>query len=492
MSRTLRALVATPVYPSVFAAAFVVVQFGSWTAPTEALWRPLVVTTLIVLIAQAVGTLIVRSGRRGAVVGLFVLMFGIDLAIGALGIVASLVFLLVASLRRRRGAATKPLRQATRVLNAIAVTLLVISAGTLWFDGAFAPSRAAERVRTGDPIQGSPDIYLLMLDGYPRADSLARDLDFDNRPFLDEMATLGFDVAENSRANYTMTLLTLASMLNGGQLPAIAPAPPAAVPAQYRLLTRLINDGVELDALQTAGYEIVSIPSEYAEAAVTSADRVLDSGHMTTFELALVLNGAARLLPPVASLAVDQHRARIDATFSALRALSAERSERPKLVFAHVLAPHPPIAFGRAGERPDPLPCPMTSCSPFSFGDEYGDQLAGPMRDQIGWLNDTVVATVRHMGAAGARPPVIIVFSDHGLRIDAADRDEMFRSLFVASTPGMPNLFPDDVTPVNVIPRLRNAYLGAEVPLASEESYWVDPRTAGETGIFPEAEHPAP
>jgi uncharacterized protein (DUF1786 family) len=105
-------------------------------------------------------------------------------------------------------------------------------------------------------------------------------------------------------------------------------------------------------------------------------------------------------------------------------------------------------------------------------------------------LNDTVLATVREIQAQSAKPPVIVIFSDHGLRNDPTDRDEMFRSILLAATPGRPGVFPDVASPVNILPRLRNAYTGAAVPLASEESYWVDARVAPIMGVFPDPAQP--
>ena len=67
-------------------------------------------------------------------------------------------------------------------------------------------------------------------------------------------------------------------------------------------------------------------------------------------------------------------------------------------------------------------------------------------------------------------------FSDHGSRYDFDDPDEMFRSFLIAQTPGHPQLLPDDATPMNILPRILNAYAAADLPLASEESYWVDQR----------------
>ena len=61
----------------------------------------------------------------------------------------------------------------------------------------------------------------------------------------------------------------------------------------------------------------------------------------------------------------------------------------------------------------------------------------------------------------------------------------MLRNLFIASTPGRSGLFPDDVTPINLIPRLLNGYLGTDHPLATEESYLVDLDALRTKGYLP-------
>src|SRR5690606_2778066 len=45
-----------------------------------------------------------------------------------------------------------------------------------------------------------PDIYLLVLDGYGRADVLADMYDFDNTPFLELLTSQGFQVAPQATA----------------------------------------------------------------------------------------------------------------------------------------------------------------------------------------------------------------------------------------------------------------------------------------------------
>src|SRR3954452_9977044 len=106
------------------------------------------------------------------------------------------------------------------------------------------------------------------------------------------------------------------------------------------------------------------------------------------------------------------------------------------------------------------------------------------MDDQVIWLNGRVEQVVRNIQTQSGTPPVIVIFSDHGTRFWPEDKAEMYRSLFLASTPGHPRLFPDDATPVNVLTRLLNAYTGSSYPLTTEESYWLDTREVDKKGLL--------
>lgn len=63
-----------------------------------------------------------------------------------------------------------------------------------------------------------PNIYVILLHGYPRRDVLERYLDFDNSEFEESLTALGFDVATDSRSNFSATWATLASMFHGAYL----------------------------------------------------------------------------------------------------------------------------------------------------------------------------------------------------------------------------------------------------------------------------------
>jgi hypothetical protein len=200
---------------------------------------------------------------------------------------------------------------------------------------------------------------------------------------------------------------------------------------------------------------------------------------MTDFEDHVLEYGALPALFPDAQRQwlLGQHRERTLSTFDRLADVAAERADHPRFVFAHVLSPHAPIVFGPNGEPRDDWPCFPTMCGIWYGGQIYGDQVIGPFRDQVQFINQMVAKIAERILDSSDRPPIVVFFSDHGSRLDFGDPDEMLRSFLIANTPDHPRLFPADETPVNILPRILNAYAGTQLPLATEESYWVDYRT---------------
>ncbi len=468
-----------PIYPALFFVAWIVTIYVNATASLQSLGRPLVIGLVIVAVLQVVLSGIARDRYIGGILVTVVFISLVSLPVTALLACAVLIVAAGMGIARQSRVARIPWPALTRLLNIVAavnVSIVLVNGGLA---GALTPvaGRGTER-GVADP--SLPDIYLVLLDAYPRSDTLATDFSFDNGPFLDQMGAMGFDVSTGSHSNYNMTWLTLASMFNMAQvadLPGVSDS--ASVIVELRALASAMNRGKALGAVESAGYEVVSIPSDFSSAVLYNADRVLGGDQMTDFEDHILEYGAFPSLFTDAQrqFLLGQHRDRVLSTFDRLGQVAAERTDHPRFVFAHVLSPHAPIAFGPNGESRDDWPCFPTICNIWYGGQIYGDQLLGPFRDQVQFINKMVAKTAEQILANSARPPIIVFFSDHGSRFDFSDPDEMLRSFLIANTPGHPRLFPDDATPLNLIPRILNAYAGTELPLASEESFWIDYRT---------------
>ncbi len=214
-------------------------------------------------------------------------------------------------------------------------------------------------------------------------------------------------------------------------------------------------------------------------------DRYIEPIGLNEFEVGLLRGtGAADVLTFLApDFAAALQRGRIRSSFESLAAEGARASERPKFVLAHIAAPHPPWVFDAAGnDRRDGLRTYYQDGAR-DRGIERADAIRLHL-DQATYTASLTVAAVDGILAAADSPPVIIIFSDHGpgtafdpskpLESDIAERSSNILAVY---SPGNPGLFASPTTPVNILPRVFNAYFGMTIPEQPDTTFaWRDSR----------------
>ena len=471
--------------PAAFVAATILFLLIGHSAPLGDLWRPLAVGLGATFVVQSLATWLMRD-RLG---GTYVAGIVAAVALGIWALVGVLILLpawwwAVAAIRRRSArpaARAFPIATIARSSAILAIVLLLFSAGRVAV--AFSPWESDPAARAVDlPGSGGPDIFVLVLDGYAREDTLVNEFGIDNGGFLAELENAGFVVDHESQSNYMKTWLTVASMLHMEYVEEIPIfQDPTQDPAgQHRLATRAILQAPFAEALRQRGYEIVAGTSSFTETDLMNADRVLDAGEPTYFENHVMeitpIAGAIQAVWPglLARLQADQVREGLEK----LGIVASGSPGPPIFMLSHVEAPHTPFALDAAG-KPAPMPpCYPRSCTVFEHyistlqmtPDEYGERLAG----YLAWTNEQVLRSV--LEVVRERPDaVIILMSDHGSRFDPDDPDEHFRNLFAARTPGRDNVFPAGTHPVNVFRSLSNAYFGTQFPLLPYRAWFSNP-----------------
>lgn len=375
------------------------------------------------------------------------------------------------SLRRRlRGEGWRPLTTSAmpvRIAAGYSTVLLIIA---LWSAGSAVLPRLESRIDLPAPTSrpvAAADIYVLMLDGYPRIDTLAQQFDLDNTTFESELTDLGFVTAGRAQANYTKTWLSTAALLNAEyvhEIPEIAD-PPDGLAAQARLAEELINEGAVLERLRLHGYEIVSIPSPIRTIGMTDDVSIRQPSGLNSLEMALVTSSLpSRLFAHQAlDLLAADARGYIQTQLELLAA-AAEPQEHPRFVWAHLMSPHPPFLLA---QEPEYLDDCFPGCSLWqSTVHETGlteATYAARMRVQVQELNRLVVAALADI--VDRNPDAtVIVMSDHGARHYLGSVEEHFRVLFAARAGSLDVAFPDDISHVNIFRRILAT--GFDVPLA--------------------------
>jgi hypothetical protein len=452
--------------PSLIAAGLILTEFaagnaGHWTT----LVRPLAVAVAGAAALEALVLLALRR-REGAIaltsLMTLILLGGDTIMVVGLGILTG--WIIVAGLQQllRRPA----IGHYHRVLPVIAALTLAITMVQVATSGALVIPRQSSQAAVGEPA--GPSMYVFVLDGYARQDTLF-DLGFDNEPFLADLEALGFDTYRDSPSNYAYTATALATMLNMRPLEQLPDMPRSGASWQQQsgALLRSINESAAVSLLHEHGYRVVSISPVATHSVLTAVDDVRDSGSLTDFERHILtdtsLAGILGLAAP--DWIAQQYRDRATYAFD-----NFDPQPAGTFLWAHVLAPHPPFIFeadGSGKPLPECIPrCPWGS----SWADLEPSDVLADYVPQLQHTNRAVGRAIRQIVSADPSA-VIVLMGDHGSRYDQANRDEWFRNFLAVRSPGFRRVLGTAPTSVNILPAIFNAYLGTSLPYWSTDQF---------------------
>jgi hypothetical protein len=141
------------------------------------------------------------------------------------------------------------------------------------------------------------------------------------------------------------------------------------------------------------------------------------------------------------------------------------RIEGPRFVYSHILLPHPPFLFGPEGEE---------ICQGMD-GNNWENK--GAYINQLAFTNKKTREVVDRILSESARPPIIIIQSDHGPFTSMTkdeevqiDRMRNFEAYYLPDN-GSEELY-ETVSPVNSFRIIFNRYFNASYPLLKDDSYY--------------------
>jgi hypothetical protein len=313
---------------------------------------------------------------------------------------------------------------------------------------------------TGTP--SGPNIYVVLLDGYPRRDTLMNDMGIDNGPFEAALADRGFDVYDDAHTDRRYTDLTLMNLLTGTTDGVPLDTAPASE-VQW-LIRKALSDATLPRQAEAAGYEwdVIDSPAGHV---TFSAGHHIQHGGVNTFEDNML---AESIFGPIVKatlpyLLTDSLRAHFEGSVDSLISLADPDAHR--LVLAHLFQPHLPFLW-KADGSPVPVPDFWPRVNIFAAQIETMgmtlDAYSAAMKGDLATLNPKLLAMVDEIVA---RDPdgVIVLFSDHGSRYSLdLKQTEWYHSFLAARTPGHPQLFADDPKPTNILRTLLPIYATSE------------------------------
>ena len=328
----------------------------------------------------------------------------------------------------------------------------------------------------------SPDIYVIVLDGYARQDVLRDIYGLDNSEFIDWLEQRGFYIANNSHSNYTQTVYSMASFWNFEYLQSWDSSNDYA-----RYLFQPIQDNRVFHSLDEIGYTTVSTEGTTSFTQIRNADVFLsDFLPLNKFETLLLVDSPLEPLSNIFDLGLPLqtyqiHRQRLLYQFEMLKEIPTSILGA-KIVYTHLLAPHPPFVFDRNGAPRDPqVSFTLMEGSSFTGGqDEYWDGY----REQVEFVNREIVKSIDAILAKSETPPIIVLMGDHGpasmFNWDPETPGclcERTRNFYAILLPGHQNdgAVYSSITPVNTFRVIFNTYFGTELPLLKDNTYMMYP-----------------
>jgi hypothetical protein len=370
-------------------------------------------------------------------------------------------------------------RNLTIILNVVAVTLVLVPSISIGAYELKRPSFAPEDTTAAialDPGETDtlPDIYYIVLDAYASAGVLEELFDFDNSEFIDYLTEKGFYVASESRSNYAISILSLASSLNMKYVNTLSDEV-GVESKDVKIPTQMIKDNLVTDLARTAGYKYIHFethwgPTQYNEHAdmniPCAQKKIAGINLLSEFNRVLIQTTLLRAFEK--QLLFAGYREYVLQAFDKLAEMP--EIQGPKFVFAHIISPHWPYVFGADGEPIEVVERRHESAS--KQKEKYLNQLQ--------FINKKVEVLVDEILSKSETPPIIILQADHGPGLACATMD-CSRKAFVTSLMGIFNAYylpqgGDDllyqsISPVNSFRVVFNFYFGASFELLSDESY---------------------
>jgi len=328
-----------------------------------------------------------------------------------------------------------------------------------------------------------PNVYYIILDGYPRNDVLKKHLNFDNNEFINFLKQRGFYVAENSHSNYSLSSTSISSTMNMNYINFLADELGEDSRSYDPLLGKdfgLYADNQVIKNFKSMGYKVAkigSVPMYLHEMPLVDLSLCYKSIHLMDNRLFDTVGRTSMIGYLIERWSEDMQRQIILCAFEELPKISSYYEE-PVFVWSHIMIPHFPLIFGADGEPITPgssllvMNNPELTDSSWNIKQQFLQQLQFANKKSIK-LIDKILEKEEQS--------IIIIQSDHGSGFDTnlqdPTDDDVVQKLSNLSAIYFPDekhreILVDDPTNVNTFRVVFNSQFGSDYEMLEDRIYW--------------------
>lgn len=311
-----------------------------------------------------------------------------------------------------------------------------------------------------------PDVYLIVADEYAGAQELKDLFSFDNSPFEQQLESRGFHITHNTFSNYNSTVYSMSSSLNMGYLESLKTTV-ISHKDMYSCM-ELFRKNQFTAFLQRSGYDVTN----YSFFDLADKEKLVNIPFFPKKRdifLAQTLIGHIRQHLGF-HFATDEKIEQIkkvhfinnniiDSNFAVNL---KQRKQNPALVYTHLAMPHNPYFYDSTGAKvPDSL---IVDAQKFNK-EAYIQYLV--------YANKQFLRLIDNILANSAKPPVIVLMSDHGFRQfnEPPDKKYYFMTLNAVYLPNKNYTgFYNGMSNVNLFRTVLNAQFGQQLPMLKDSS----------------------
>jgi hypothetical protein len=371
------------------------------------------------------------------------------------------------------------LKKFNRYLNILFLTLILFNAGSILYKYITPANQFSLRLPDqpvlNQPLNGpKPDIYLLLFDEYQGNDGLLNLFrTSDNGPGK-MLAQKGFRIPAHPRSNYNYTFYSVPSMMNMSYLSFSDGKLNYDLRRVIKSVAAMSNPGSFTGYLRQQGYSIVNhsffrldgIPSPHSLLVVPH------DGFTAIYSRTLPGWAQEDLLHFIPSNTIQKFLHTYfyqvyrynNEVIAGMDQTIHEYKATPKLVYAHLLIPHPPMLTDSVGNLKN-ISAAMyeKNTLPATLKSSYAAYMSYANR-----LMDKMVTDIQKQDSSAA----IVITSDHGFRSYPGRQDNIFNTQCAVYLPGSNYTgLSDSISLVNLMRLVLNNACGQKIPFISDSMH---------------------
>ena len=331
-----------------------------------------------------------------------------------------------------------------------------------------------------------PNVYYIILDGYPRNDVLKKHLGFDNNEFINFLKQREFYVAENSYSNYSLSSTSIPATMNMNYINFLADELGEDSRSYDPLLGKdfgLYADNQVIKNFKSMGYKVAkigSVPMYLHEIPLADLSLCYKSIHLMDNRLFDTVARTSMIGYFIERWSEDLQRQIILCAFEELPKISSYYEE-PVFVWSHIISPHFPSIFGANGEPVTPGESLLVMNNPHVFeGTDSSWNIKQQFLQQLQFANKKSMELVDKI-LENEKQSIIIIQSDHGSAFDVnlhdPTDDDVHQRLSNINAIYFPDEKPreiltNDQTNVNTFRIVFNSYFGSDYDILEDKIYW--------------------